>query len=141
MRAVPKWLSRLGRTAPGEAAIVVEANSPALTTRTHVAEAVGIETAGGTLSPILKRGRRLPCSATFMLTTVTNGQSEISIALYRGNVARVDSAHRIGAFRIEGIPPAPKGVPVVKARLASHETSLLLEACDEKSGHRLTIVR
>ncbi len=136
-----KWLRRLNPKSLSVDAFVVEANCPALAVRTHLAEAVGVEATGGVLSPILERGRRLPCSAVFTLATSADGQTELSISLYRGNVARAAAAHAIGTFRIEGILPLPRGVATVKAHLASREADLLLEAHDEKSGRPLRIVR
>jgi molecular chaperone DnaK (HSP70) len=141
MLALFDWLRQSRCSVPSAAAIVVEANSPALGIRTHVAEAVGVETAGGGLSPVLKRGRRLPCSATFMLTTAKDDQNEITFVLYRGNVPRVGAAHRIGTFRIDGIPSARRGASVVKVLLTSRESDLFLEASEDKSGLPFRVVR
>lgn len=136
------WFSARGVEAPSSSVLLVEANSPALIAHSKLIEAIGIETTGGVFTPILKVGQRLPCSVTRMFSTAIHGQTEITLDLNRGNnITHVSSAHPLGTFKIEGIPPQPLGVAAIDVRLFTHAQDLLLDARDHNGGKHIRVVR
>src|SRR5262249_51410245 len=98
-------------TAPN-AAVRIEVKSP-MVRRAQVTEPIGLETLGGVFTPILKAGCSLPCEVTNTFSTAEDNQSEIKISLFRGSGARVSQNHSLGSFAILGIPPLPRGKPII----------------------------
>src|SRR6187549_2316827 len=122
------------------ASVVVEAQSPAIVDG-ELKETVGVETLGGVLTPLLSPGCRIPCVSAEIFSTSSDGQSAISISYFRGNVAVTRDAHALGLFRIEGIPPMPRGAARVEVVLTASSDSLLVEAHDASSKAPVRILR
>jgi molecular chaperone DnaK len=121
------------------ASVVIEANSPVLR-RAQITESIGVETLGGVFTPILKAGCSLPCEVTNTFSTAEDNQSEIKISLFRGSGARVSENHSLGSFVILGIPPLPRGKPIIAVTLRAAGADIILIASDS-AGARLRIER
>ena len=94
---------------------------------------MGIETAGGVMTKLVERNQRIPHKKTETFTTysdnqvsranVCNGkksqmmfscfQPAVSIQVYEGERSMTRDNHLLGKFNLEGIPPAPRGVPQI----------------------------
>src|SRR5262249_15697973 len=121
------------------ALIVIEANSPALQ-QAQVRESIGLETLGGVFTPILEAGCSLPCESTNTFSPPQDKQTEIKIFLFRGSGRLVSENHSLGSFAILGIPPLPRGKPVIAVTLRAAGTDIILIAKDS-SGTQLRIER
>lgn len=112
-------------------ALVVEDASPIVGANGLTVEALGVETLGGVFTPLIEKGTKVPCSRSEIFSTATDGQSDISVALFRGSQGIASGNHALGRFKIVGIPPAPRGVPMVKVTFAISGRQILLSARDE----------
>jgi molecular chaperone DnaK len=86
-------------------------------------ENFGIEL-DGVFTPLIKSGTAVPFSVFAVLSTATNGQSEIVIIPFRG------TNHALGRFQVVGIPPAPGGIPQVLVTFTITERQILMSARD-----------
>jgi molecular chaperone DnaK (HSP70) len=113
--------------------LVVEEASPIVGADGLTAETLGVETLGGVFTPLIEKGAKVPCSRSETCSTATDGQSDISVALFRGREKIASRNHALGRFKIVGIPAAPRGVPTVKVTFAISGRQILLSARDERS--------
>lgn len=73
--------------------------------------ALGIETKGGTFTPLIDRGTAVPASRREIFTTSEDNQATIRINVYRGVSHRVADAQRVGGYALTVPNPGPRGVP------------------------------
>lgn len=74
---------------------------------------LGIEVLGGIFSKVVDRNTTIPCKHTEVFSTSADNQSEVDIRIYQGERAMAGDNKYLGSVRLEGIPPAPRGVPQI----------------------------
>ena len=72
---------------------------------------LGIETKGGTFTPLIERSTAVPSKRTETFTTFEDNQTTIRITVYRGLTTRVADAKRVGGYALTVPMPVPRGVP------------------------------
>jgi molecular chaperone DnaK (HSP70) len=72
---------------------------------------LGIETKGGTFTPLIDRGTAVPATHNEIFTTAEDNQPTIKIDVYRGISDRVADDQRVGGYELTVPNPGPKGVP------------------------------
>lgn len=92
----------------------VELNSPIVGINGVCVESLGIETLGGLFTPLIQKGSRIPCQATEVFSTASDGQSSIEINVFRGNQGEVKETYSLGVYEIVDIPPLPAGQPQIQ---------------------------
>ncbi|KAL9984382.1 hypothetical protein ACROYT_G006669 [Oculina patagonica] len=76
---------------------------------------IGIETARGVMTSLITRNSTIPTKQTQKFTTYADNQPGIKIKVYQGERSRTKDNLLLGCFNLEGIAPAPRGVPQIEA--------------------------
>lgn len=75
---------------------------------------IGCETAGGVFTTIIKRNSTIPIKQKQIFTTYADNQPSVTINIYEGTRPMVADNTLLGSFNLDGIPPAPRGVPQIE---------------------------
>ena len=103
---------------------------------------LGIETLGGVATPLIRRNTTIPTSMSEMFTTAADGQPSVEIHVLQGERTMAGENKTIGRFNLDGIAPAPRGIPQIEVTFDLDANGILnVSAKDKATGkeQRITI--
>jgi molecular chaperone DnaK len=101
---------------------------------------LGVETLGGVMTKIITRNTTVPTKKSEVFSTAVDGQSNVEIHVLQGEREMSNDNKSLGTFRLDGIPPAPRGVPQIEVTFDIDANGILsVTAKDKGTGKEQTI--
>jgi len=103
---------------------------------------LGVETMGGVMTPIIERNTTIPARKSQIFSTAEDNQTAVDIHVLQGERPMAADNMSLGRFRLEGIPPAPRGIPQIEVTFDIDANGILnVSAKDQATGkeQRVTI--
>eukprot|EP00668_Euglena_longa_P016044 GGOE01020243.1.p1 GENE.GGOE01020243.1~~GGOE01020243.1.p1 ORF type:complete len:787 (-),score=244.58 GGOE01020243.1:376-2685(-) len=101
---------------------------------------LGLETLGGIMTKIIPRNTTLPAAASEVFSTAADGQTTVDIRVLQGERQFSKDNKLLGTFRLDGIPPAPRGVPQIEVKFDIDTNGILsVTATDKGTGKKQDI--
>jgi molecular chaperone DnaK len=96
---------------------------------------LGIETMGGVFTKLIKKNTTIPTKVSQTFSTADDNQPAVTVAIAQGEREFIKDNKRLGEFNLEGIEPAPRGVPAIEITLDIDANGILkVSAKDKKTG-------
>ncbi|MFC1654918.1 molecular chaperone DnaK, partial [Myxococcota bacterium] len=101
---------------------------------------LGVETLGGVMTRLIERNTTIPSKKAEVFSTAADGQTSVEIHVLQGERSMAKDNRTLGQFRLEGIPPAPRGMPQVEVAFDIDANGIVnVSAQDKATGKKQDI--
>jgi len=101
---------------------------------------LGVETLGGVMTVLIPRNTTIPTRKSEIFSTAEDGQTAVDIKVYQGERPMAVDNMLLGQFRLDGIPPAPRGIPQIEVVFDIDANGILnVSATDKATGRNQKI--
>jgi molecular chaperone DnaK len=103
---------------------------------------LGLETLGGVATKVIERNTTVPARRTEVFSTAEDNQTAVDVVVLQGEREMANDNRQLARFRLEGIPPAPRGVPQIEVTFDVDANGILnVSARDKETGkeQRVTV--
>ncbi len=97
---------------------------------------LGIETLGGVATKMINRNTTIPTSHTQIFSTASDNQPSVDIVVLQGEREMAGDNKKLATFRLDGIPPAPRGVPQIEVTFDIDANGILNVAAKDKATNK-----
>jgi molecular chaperone DnaK len=94
---------------------------------------LAIETMGGVATPMIPRNTTIPTSKTEVFSTASDNQTQVQIVITQGERPMSADNKHLGTFTLDGIPPAPRGVPQIEVTFDMDSNGILTVTAKDKA--------
>ncbi len=94
---------------------------------------LGIETLGGVMTPLIERNTTIPAKKTEVFSTASDSQPAVDIHVLQGERKLAKDNRTLGRFQLDGIPPAPRGVPQIEVTFEIDANGILTVVAKDKA--------
>ncbi len=97
---------------------------------------LSVETLGGVATPLVERNSAIPTSKTQIFSTAADGQTQVEIRVVQGERPMAVDNKFLGQFNLDGIPPAPRGIPQIEVTFDIDANGILTVTAKDKATGR-----
>ncbi len=98
---------------------------------------LGVETLGGVATKLIQRNTTVPTKKSEVFSTAADGQTSVEIHVVQGEREMAGDNKSLGRFRLEGIPPSPRGVPQVEVTFDIDANGILSVTAQDKASNKV----
>lgn len=102
---------------------------------------LGIETLGGVMTKVIDRGTTIPTKKTQTFSTAEDNQPAVSISVLQGEREMARDNKSLGRFDLQGIPPAPRGVPQIEVTFDIDANGILTVSAQDKASGKMQEIK
>jgi len=102
---------------------------------------LGVETLGGVMTPLIQRNTTVPTSKSEVFSTAGDSQTQVEIHILQGERPMATDNKSLGRFILQGIPPAPRGVPQIEVTFDIDANGILTVTAKDKATGKVQSIK